>query len=68
MADTKKPFEEVSAEDAQAMFANAAKALGGSQGRSAGFRRVSIPVSEPVRPSRISSEDEYDDYDERYEN
>ncbi len=26
MADTKKPFEEVSAEDAQAMFANAAKA------------------------------------------
>ena len=67
MADTKKPFEEVSAEDAQAMFANAAKALGGSQGRSAGFRRVSIPVSEPVRPSRISSEDEYDDYDERYD-
>ena len=26
MADTKKPFEEVSAEDAQAMFPNAAKA------------------------------------------
>ncbi len=50
MADTKKPIEEVSVEDAQAMFANAAKALGGTQGRSAGFRRVSIPVNEPVRP------------------
>ncbi len=61
MADTKKPIEEVSMEDAQAMFANAAKAMGGSQGRSAGFRRVSIPVSEPVRPSRVSSEEEYDD-------
>ena len=57
MADTKKPFEEVSAEDAQAMFANAAKALGGSQGRSAGFRRVSIPVSEPVRPEPLPKEE-----------
>lgn len=56
MADTKKPIEEVSAEDAQAMFANAAKALGGSQGRSAGFRRVSIPVSEPIRPEPLPTE------------
>lgn len=53
MADTKKPIEEVSAEDAQAMFANAAKALGGSRGRSAGFHRVSIPVSEPIRPEPL---------------
>ncbi|MBQ8083062.1 MAG: hypothetical protein IJ241_02635 [Clostridia bacterium] len=57
MADTKKPIEEVSVEDAQAMFANAAKALGGSQGRSAGFRRVSIPVSEPVRPAPLPKEE-----------
>ena len=57
MADTKKPIEEVSVEDAQAMFANAAKALGGTQGRSAGFRRVSIPVSEPVRPEPLSTEE-----------
>ena len=56
MADTKRPIEEVSAEDAQAMFANAAKALGGTQGRSAGFRRVSIPVSEPVRPDPLPKE------------
>lgn len=56
MADTKKPIEEVSAEDAQAMFANAAKALGGSRGRSAGFHRVSIPVSEPVRPAPLPKE------------
>lgn len=57
MADTKKPIEEVSMEDAQAMFANAAKAMGGSQGRSAGFRRVSIPVSEPVRPAPLPKEE-----------
>ena len=57
MADTKKPIEEVSVEDAQAMFANAAKALGGTQGRSAGFRRVSIPVSGPVRPEPLSKEE-----------
>lgn len=56
MADTKKPIEEVSAEDAQAMFANAAKALGGSRGRSAGFHRVSIPVSEPIRPEPLPTE------------
>ncbi len=53
MADPKKPIEEVSAEDAQALFASAAKALGGSEGRSAGFRRVSIPVSEPIRPEPL---------------
>lgn len=57
MAETKKPIEEVSVEDAQAMFANAAKALGGTQGRSAGFRRVSIPVSEPVRPAPLPKEE-----------
>ena len=56
MADPKKPLEEVSAEDAQAMFANAAKALGGDRGRQAGFRRVSIPVSEPVRPEPLAKE------------
>ncbi|MBQ7228838.1 MAG: hypothetical protein IJS23_04420 [Clostridia bacterium] len=57
MAETKKPIEEVSVEDAQAMFANAAKALGGTGGRSAGFRRVSIPVSEPVRPEPLPTEE-----------
>lgn len=57
MAETKKPIEEVSVEDAQAMFANAAKALGGTGGRSEGFRRVSIPVSEPVRPEPLPTEE-----------
>ena len=33
------------------------KQLGGSQGRSAGFRRVSIPVSEPVRPEPLPKEE-----------
>lgn len=56
MAETKKPLEEVSVEDAEAMFANAAKALGGNRGRSAGFRRVSIPVEEPVRPEPLPVE------------
>lgn len=57
MAETKKPLEEVSTEDAAAMFANAAKALGGDRGRSAGFRRVSIPVEEPVRPEPLPLEE-----------
>ncbi|MGX8691424.1 MAG: hypothetical protein ACSW70_02295, partial [Eubacteriales bacterium] len=57
MAETKKPIEEVSVEDAQAMFANAARALGGTGGRSEGFRRVSIPVSEPVRPEPLPTEE-----------
>lgn len=56
MADPKKPLEEVSAEDAQAMFANAAKALGGDRARQTGFRRVSIPVSEPIRPEPLAKE------------
>lgn len=49
MAEQKKPVEAVSAAEAEELFANAAKALGGNRGRSAGFRRVSIPVSGPVR-------------------
>lgn len=53
MAEQKKPVKEVSAAEAEELFANAAKALGGSRGRSAGFRRVSIPVSEPVRPDPL---------------
>ncbi len=53
MAELKKPVEEVSAAEAEELFANAAKALGGNRGRSAGFRRVSIPVSEPVRPDPL---------------
>lgn len=70
MADPKKPIEEVSAEDAQALFASAAKALGGSEGRSAGFRRVSIPVSEPVRPEPLPEplpepEPDYEEYHAR---
>lgn len=53
MADLKKPVEEVSAQEAQEMFANAAKALGGNKARSAGFHRVSIPVEKPMRPAEI---------------
>lgn len=53
MAEQKKPVKEVSAAEAEELFANAAKALGGNRGRSAGFRRVSIPVSEPVRPDPL---------------
>ena len=57
MAEKKTPVEEMSAFDAEAMFANAAKAMGGKQGRSEGFRRVSIPVSEPVRPELLPKEE-----------
>lgn len=53
MAETKKPVEEVTAADAEAMFASAAKALGGNRARPAGFRRVSIPVDEPIRPEPL---------------
>ena len=53
MPDIKKPVEEVSAEEAQQLFANAAKALGGNRARATGFHRVSIPVEEPVRSNPV---------------
>ena len=57
MADLKRPVEEVSAAEAEQLFASAARALGGTGGRSAGFRRVSIPVPEPIRPEPERAEE-----------